>query len=121
MKYTLDSGKSPRPPASLRSGIKRFVPLVAEEKRNVVIAVATITFSSVAALVAPVLIAHTIATYIRLKDAGGLLRFSLLVMAVYAAGVVSSYIQIRTMGGVGRRVLFQVRNTLFLKLQELPG
>jgi len=120
MKYTLDSGKSPRPPASLRSGIKRFVPLVAEEKRNVVIAVATITFSSVAALVAPVLIAHTIDTYIRLKDAGGLLRFSLLVMAVYAAGVVSSYIQIRTMGGVGRRVLFQVRNTLFLKLQELP-
>jgi ATP-binding cassette subfamily B protein len=120
MKYTLDSGKSTRPPASLRSGIKRFVPLVADEKGNVVIAVATITFSSVASLVAPVLIAHTIDTYIRLKDAGGLLRFSLLVMAVYAAGVVSSYIQIRTMGGVGRRVLFQVRNTLFLKLQELP-
>src|SRR6476660_2173239 len=120
MKYTLDSGKSPRPPASLRSGIKRFVPLVADEKRNIIIAVAAITISSVASLVAPVLIAHTIDTYIRLKDASGLLRFSLLVMAVYAAGVVSSYIQIRTMGGVGRRVLFQVRNTLFLKLQELP-
>ena len=120
MKYTLDSGKSPRPPASLRSGIKRFVPLVADEKRHVIIAVVALTLSSVASLVAPVLIAHTIDTYIRLKDAGSLLTFSLLVLAVYAAGVVASYIQIRTMGGVGRRILFQVRNTLFLKLQELP-
>ena len=33
-KYTLDSGKSPRAPASLRSGIKRFAPLVADEKRH---------------------------------------------------------------------------------------
>jgi len=120
MKYTLDSGKTPRPPASIRSGIKRFVPLVADEKPNIIIAVVAITLSSVASLVAPVLIARTIDTYIRLKDAGGLLTFSLLVLAVYAAGVVASYVQIRTMGGVGRRILFQVRNTLFLKLQELP-
>lgn len=120
MKYTLDSGKGPRQPASLRSGIKRFVPLIAEEKRQIIVAVAAITISSVAALVAPVLIAHTIDTYIRVGDASGLLRFSLLVMAVYFAGVVASYIQIRTMGGVGRRILFQVRNRLFLKLQELP-
>ena len=120
MKYTLDSGRGPRQPASLRSGIKRFVPLVAGEKPQVIIAVAAITISSVASLVAPVLIAHTIDTYIRLKDPSGLLRFSLLVLAVYFAGVVASYVQIRTMGGVGRRVLFHVRNALFLKLQELP-
>lgn len=120
MKYTLDSGKAPRQPASLRSGIKRLVPLIADEKPQVIIAVAAITISSAASLVAPVLIAHTIDTYIRVNDGSGLLRFSLLVMLVYFAGVVASYIQIRTMGGVGRRVLFQVRNGLFLKLQELP-
>ena len=106
MKYTLDTGRAPRQPASLRSGIKRFVPLVAGEKRQVIIAVLAITFSSVASLVAPVLIAHTIDTYIRLGDASGLWRFSLLVLAVYFAGVVASYIQIRTMGGIGRRILF---------------
>ena len=65
MKYTLDSGRGPRQPASLRSGIKRFAPLVAGEKPQVIIAVAAITISSVASLVAPVLIAHTIDTYIR--------------------------------------------------------
>lgn len=120
MKYTLESGRGPRQPASLRSGIKLFAPLVAGEKPQVIIAVAAITISSVASLVAPVLIAHTIDTYIRLKDPSGLLRFSLLVLAVYLAGVVASYVQIRTMGAIGRRVLFHVRNGLFLKLQELP-
>src|SRR4051812_39723002 len=120
MKYTLDSGKGPRQPASLRSGIKRFLPLIKDEKRQIIVAVAAITISSVAALVAPVLIAHTIDNYIRVGDASGLLRFSLLVMIVYFAGVVASYVQIRTMGSVGRRLLFQVRNGLFLKLQELP-
>src|SRR6202042_2643446 len=40
--------------------------------------------------------------------------------AVYLVGVVSSYTQIRTMGGVGRRVLYSLRNALFMKLQDLP-
>ncbi len=120
MKYTLETGRGQQKPTSFRAGIKRFVPLVAEEKHNVILAVAAITISSGASLVAPVLIAHTIDTYIRVKDASGLLNFSLLVLAVYAVGVVASYIQIRTMGSVGRRALFRVRNALFMKLQELP-
>src|SRR4029077_2275463 len=38
----------------------------------------------------------------------------------YVAGLFSSYIQTIRMGGVGRRVLFNLRNALFNKLQELP-
>ncbi len=120
MKYKLETGPSQRPPVSLRAGIQRFSPLLAGEKSQVITAVVAITISSVTALIAPVLIAHTIDTYIRLRDGSGVLLFSLLVLAVYAVGVVASYIQIRTMGAVGRRVLFHVRNNLFLKLQELP-
>ncbi|HEY2846038.1 MAG TPA: ABC transporter ATP-binding protein [Bryobacteraceae bacterium] len=119
-KYRLETGLTQRPPASLRSGVKRFLPLVADEKPQVIIAVVAITLSSLASLTAPVLIAHTIDTYIALRNASGVLTFALLVLAVYSVGVAASYIQIRTMGGVGRRVLFQVRNKLFLKLQELP-
>lgn len=120
MNYRLERGQSQRQPVSLRSGIQRFLPLVADEKRNVIVAVAAITISSIAALTAPVLIARTIDTYIPAKDFAGVLRFAALVLAVYCIGVATSYIQIRTMGGVGRRILFQVRNSLFLKLQELP-
>ena len=49
-----------------------------------------------------------------------LLISSLFVLAIYITGSVASYVQVRTMGGVGRRVLFHLRNALFLKLQELP-
>ena len=41
-------------------------------------------------------------------------------LAIYVAGAVASYVQVITMGGVGRRVLFHLRNALFLKLQDLP-
>lgn len=119
MNYTLSAARGPRP-ASLRSGIKRFRPLLANEKRYLIAAVAAITVSSVGSLVAPMLIAHTVDTYIAVQDASGLRRFALLVLAVYAVSVAASYVQIRTMGGVGRRILFEVRNTLFRKLQELP-
>ena len=32
----------------------------------------------------------------------------------------ASYLQTRVMGGVGQRVLFNLRNAVFNKLQELP-
>src|ERR1700680_3376276 len=120
MKYTLETKRIPQSKGMLRAGIKRFTPLMASEKRNVITAVFAIVVSSVAALVAPVIIGHTIDTYIRLKDGQGLLISSVLLLAVYLGGVAASYIQIRTMGGVGRRVLFSVRNELFAKLQDLP-
>jgi ATP-binding cassette subfamily B protein len=106
--------------ASLRAGIRRLTPLLAGERRDVVIAVAAVTVSSVAALVAPILIARAIDLYIRPKDSTGLWRAAALVLGFYSIGVIASYLQIRTMGSVGRKVLFQVRNELFLKLQELP-
>lgn len=120
MKYKLESGPSQRPPVTLRAGVQRFWPLLVEEKPQIIIAVVAITLSSLATLIAPILIARTIDTFIPQRNPGGVLTYSLLTLAVYALGVVASYIQIRTMGAVGRRILFRVRNGLFLKLQELP-
>jgi ATP-binding cassette subfamily B protein len=120
MKYTLETKRVPQSKGALRAGIKRFAPLMASEKRNVITALVAIVVSSVAALLAPVIIGHTIDTYVRLKDSQGLLTSSLLLLTVFLVGVGASYIQIRTMGGVGRRVLFRLRNALFTKLQELP-
>jgi ATP-binding cassette subfamily B protein len=120
MKYTLENKRIAQSKGMLRAGIKRFAPLMASEKGNVITALVAIVVSSLAALLAPVIIGRTIDTYIRLKDSQGLLASSLLLLAVYLGGVGASYLQIRTMGGVGRRVLFRLRNALFTKLQELP-
>jgi ATP-binding cassette, subfamily B, bacterial len=120
MKYTLETGKGPRQQRSLREYGSKFLPLFATEKAPFAAAVAAILISSGATLVAPVIIVRTIDTDIRLKNMQGLLISALFVFLIYAAGAVASYVQVRTMGGVGRRVLYYLRNELFLKLQDLP-
>ena len=120
MKYKLENTKPFGSKSSLRAGIKRFLPLVAEERPYIIVAVIAMLTSSGATLVAPVIIGRAIDTYVRLKDTQGLLRSSLVLLAVYLVGIAGSYTQIRTMGGVGRRILYGLRNTLFTKLQDLP-
>jgi ATP-binding cassette subfamily B protein len=123
MKYTLEIGQGPRQNQkrkSFRELTRRFVPLFAAEKRPFSAAVVAITLSSIATLVAPIFIVRAIDTDVRLKNFHGLLMHSLLVLAIYVTGAVASYVQVITMGGVGRRVLYNLRNALFLKLQELP-
>ena len=120
MKYKLENTKAFGSKTSLRAGIKRFVPLVAEERGHIAVALVAMLVSSGATLVAPVIIGRAIDTYIRLKDSRGLLLSALVLLAVYLIGIVGSYTQILTMGGVGRRVLYGLRNTLFTKLQDLP-
>ncbi len=120
MKYTLETAKGPRQQRSLREYGSKFLPLFATERAPFAGAVAAILISSGATLVAPVIIVRTIDTDIRLKNMHGLLISALFVFLIYAAGAVASYVQVRTMGGVGRRVLYYLRNELFLKLQDLP-
>lgn len=120
MKYKLESAKPFGSKSSLRAGIKRFLPLVAEERGHLLVAVIAMLTSSAATLVAPIIIGRAIDTYVRLKDTRGLLLSALLLLGVYLIGIAASYTQILTMGGVGRRVLYGLRNTLFTKLQDLP-
>ncbi len=120
MKYKLETSTGPRPKRSLRESSKKFMPLFATEKRAFIGALIALVLSSLATLVAPVLIVRIIDTDMRLKNAHGLWMGSLAVLGIYVTGCIASYVQVITMGGVGRRVLFHLRNALFLKLQDLP-
>jgi ATP-binding cassette, subfamily B, bacterial len=120
MKYTLETKPGPRPKRSLRESGKKFLPLFATEKASFIAAVAAIVLSSIATLVAPVLIVRAIDTDIRQKNMHGLLISAAFVLAIYVTGSIASYVQVITMGSTGRRVLYHLRNALFLKLQDLP-
>src|SRR5580692_4434232 len=124
MKYKLETskavGKREAKKGTLGAGVKRFLPLMKPETGLIVVALAAMLISTGTSLVGPVMIGRGVDTYVRLRDTHGLLVISLVLMAVYLVGVVFSYTQIRTMGGVGRRVLFSLRNALFMKLQDLP-
>src|SRR5882724_1072280 len=98
---TADQAKE-REKGVLGTAWRRLVPLMREEKRSVSIALIAILLSSASTLIAPVIIAHTVDTYIQNKNFAGVVDFSLVLLLAYLAGLVASYIQVRTMGGVGR-------------------
>jgi ATP-binding cassette, subfamily B, bacterial len=118
--YALSSAPPSAHPPGIVASLVRLLPLMATERRSVAIACAAVVVSSLAGLLGPLIIAHTIDTYIRAGNFDGVLRFAGLLVVLYTAAFVATYVQTQTMGSVGRRVLFALRNTLFTKLQELP-
>lgn len=119
MKYKLELAQRPRK-RSLREYTEKFLPLFAGEKGASISALAAIVLTSLSSLIAPVLISRIIDKDIQGKNLHGLTLDSLVVLAVYAAGGIANYLQVKTMGGIGRRVLFHLRNQIFMKLQDLP-
>jgi len=104
----------------LATAWRRLLPLMSEEAAPVTISIIAILVSAAVSLVVPIIIAHIVDVYIVGKNFHGVLMFSGLLAVIFIAGLISNYIQIITMGGVGRRLLFNLRNKIFSKLQELP-
>jgi ATP-binding cassette subfamily B protein len=120
MNYALNNSNQGQAKGTLKTALKRIVPLMAGEKKNVLMAFSAIVISSASNLIGPIIIAYTVDHFIQTKNFQGVLMFSGLLLVIYAVGLASSYVQTLKMGGVGRRVLFNLRNTIFNKLQELP-
>lgn len=120
MKYKLNTSSQNNTNGVLRTAIKRLLPLMIEEKGPAYSALFAIVITSLATLLAPVIIGHSIDTYIVNKDFQGVLWSSILLLLLYSIALYTSYYQTKTMGGLGRRVLFRLRNELFNKLQSLP-
>jgi ATP-binding cassette, subfamily B, bacterial len=122
MNYTLNKpdGKQDKGKGTPKLVLKKLAPLLNGEKRNLVVAFLAIIVNSASNLIGPIIIGYTVDHFIQEKDFRGVLTFSGILLAIYAIGMGASYIQTIKMGGVGRRVLFNLRNAIFTKLQELP-
>ncbi len=120
MNYRLNVSTANQRNEPIWKSFGRLLPLMRSETRNVVIALVAILVSSAIALTGPLIISYTIDHYFGIRDYAGVAIWSGVLLCLYLVNLVSSYVQARTMGGVGRRVLFNLRNSLFQKLQELP-
>ncbi len=118
--YRLSGAKAHQASASIGASLKRLAPVMTGQGRTVVLAFVAMIVASGASLLAPVIIGRTVDTYIRSHDFPGVLRSAGVLLLAYLAGLVATYMQTLQMGRVGRRVLFNLRNTLFTKLQQLP-
>lgn len=120
MNYTLNNSGGNGQKSTFGTALKKLAPFLAGEKRNVIVSFIAIIINSASNLLGPVIIGYTVDTFFQTKNFQGVLTYSLILFFIYAAGLAASYIQTTTMGGVGRRVLFNLRNAIFTKLQELP-
>ena len=105
---------------TLAGALRRLAPLTAGEYGRVSVAFAATVVSSGSSLLAPVIIARAVDVHMSRGDLNGVLRSAAVLLGAYLAGLVAAYVQTRQMGAVGRQVLFNLRNALFTKLQELP-
>ena len=120
MNYSLnDSAARQKKTSNLRI-LQKLILLIKEERKNLFLALFAILTNSALNLLNPFIVGYTIDKYVVTKNYHGVLLNAglLLCMSLLAFG--ASYLQTRIMGGVGQRMLYKLRNTIFIKLQELP-
>ncbi len=100
--------------------IGRLLTLMGEERKNLFIAMIFIFLNSGLNLTAPFLIGNTVDKYIVTHQYSGVIHNSLILLGIFITALFSGYLQAQLMGKVGQRMLFNLRNSVFNKLQELP-
>ena len=120
--YNLNIKSEDRPAEKAGAWItlKRLMTLVGQERRNMYIAMIFIFINSGLILTAPYLIGQTVDRFIVTHQYGGVIRNSIILFAVFCVAMGSGYAQAQLMGRVGQRMLYNLRNNIFRKLQELP-
>ncbi|MEN9647703.1 MAG: hypothetical protein RLY57_507 [Candidatus Parcubacteria bacterium] len=94
--------------------------LVASKKRLIIIAAVATIANSLFTLAGPFIIGYAVDHYLVHAMYRQMIIASVVLLVLYALAFVSNVIQTRTMGSVGQGVLFDVRNRIFNKLQDLP-
>ncbi|CAN5179684.1 ABC transporter ATP-binding protein [soil metagenome] len=116
MKYILNNTQN----NSTWQAIRNFLPYLSGEQHTVLLALIALLINTGISLVSPIIIGNTINTAIVQKQYAGVIRSSELLFVLFFIGFVASYFQTKLMGGVAQRLLFTLRNAIFIKLQELP-
>lgn len=122
MSYNLNINKDTKSTEKISTAttLKRLLTLMGSERKNLYIALVFILINAGLNLIGPYLLGYTVDHYVVTKQFNGVIKFSLILLGIYSVALVSGYTQAQLMGRVGQRMLFNLRNTIFTKLQELP-
>lgn len=118
--YTLNKPTGQEEKLSVKRSIAKLLPLLKDEKRNIILATFAVLINSGLNLLAPILIGYTVDKYILTGQYQGVLVFSAILLAMYITAVIAGYFQTILMGTVGQHLLFNLRNAIFNKIQSLP-
>jgi ATP-binding cassette subfamily B protein len=121
MNYNLNTSTETTESAGLIAAFKKLLPLLETEKTNLAIAAIAIAVNTTMNLLAPIVVGRAVDKYILTGKYSGVLWLSAALLGMYIVALLASYFQTRVMGGVGQRVLFNLRNAIFTKLQDLQS
>jgi len=122
MNYNLNLKKEQHPGAKVSTTtiLRQLLTLMGEERKNLWIAMIFIFINAGLNLVGPYLMGRAVDQFVVTKQYDGVLHYSLILFGVFLLAMVSGYTQTQMMGRVGQRMLYNLRNSVFNKLQELP-
>lgn len=120
MNYNLNKLSEQAEKLSNLAALRKLLKLIAHEKNALILATVAIILNAALNLLGPLIIGHTIDTYVQGKQYNGVLYWCGVLLAMYLVALFTSYYQAKLMGGVGQRMLFTLRNAIFNKLQQLP-
>jgi len=120
MNYDLNKLSQAQQKTSTLAGLKKLLQLIAHEKKILLLALLAILTNSSLNLLGPLVIGHTIDTYVQHKDYSGVIHNAIILLCMYLLALFTSYSQTKLMGSVSQRMLFTLRNSIFNKLQQLP-
>lgn len=120
MNYKLNKTDINQSKDSFFTSIKKLSPLMKWENKNLTITLIMVIITSLSSLIIPIIITHTIDNAVKNWDYNGILINSLFLFLIFIIGAGANYFQTIVMWWVWRRILFNLRNTLFTKIQELP-
>ncbi len=89
-------------------------------QRDLIWAGVAIILNSVLNLMAPVLIGQAVDRFISQKLFDGVLVYSAILLVLFILAFLANYLQTIKMGTVGQKALYELRNAIFTKLQDLP-
>ncbi|MEO8416093.1 MAG: ABC transporter ATP-binding protein [Ginsengibacter sp.] len=105
---------------STTAAFKKMLQFMKGEKKYLIYAFLVMLLNSGISMLTPYLIGYTIDHYIQTKLYKGLMLFSGILLGLYIISAATEYMQTKLMGGIGQRMLYNLRNEVFNKLQGLP-
>jgi ATP-binding cassette, subfamily B, bacterial len=102
------------------ASLRKLITIISSERQSLIVAFSAIFLNAGISLLGPYLVGYTIDTYVQAKNYHGVLLFAGILFSMYIVAFIVNYAQMRMMGGIGQRMLFNLRNSVFNKLQELP-
>ena len=111
---TIEKAKNPR------GALVRLLRYLSPFRLRLGIVVALVVISTLLSLIGPLLMGTAIDSFIATRDAEGLLRIALLMVAVYVLGALASMCSGWVMVSTAQRALRSLRKELFEHIQTLP-